>query len=141
MGGSSDALIQMGLALLLGGLLGLERRVHGRWADVRTHMLVSMGAALFMAVGHAVAPGSTEITRIVQGIAAGVGFLGAGTILKLSDRLEVKGLTTASSIWLAAGVGTAAGCGAYRVAIGATVMSVVVLVALRPLEKRFGRRG
>jgi putative Mg2+ transporter-C (MgtC) family protein len=103
-------------------------------------MMVAMGAAMFMAVGKHVAPGSDDITRVVQGIAAGVGFLGAGTILKLSDQLEVKGLTTASSIWLSAGVGTAAGCGAYGLALGATVISVAVLVVLRPLEKKLERR-
>ncbi len=129
------------VALVLGGLVGVERQVHGRWADARTHMIVSMAAAMFVAAGMTLAPGSPEITRVLQGVAAGVGFLGAGTILKLSDQIEVKGLTTASSIWLSAAVGTAAGAQLYALAIAGTVMSLLVLILLRPLEKWFQRRG
>ena len=87
--------------------MGLEREIHRRWgAGLRTHMLVAIGAALFVLAGDSLTHHSTEATtRIVQGIAAGIGFIGAGTILKLTERQEVKGLTTAGSLWLAAGVG------------------------------------
>lgn len=131
-------LIRIGVAVALGGLIGLERQVHGHWAGLRTHIAVALGSAVFVMLGIGIAPSPMpDTTRVIQGIAAGVGFLGAGTILKLSDQMEVKGLTTASSIWLTAAIGTAAGLGMYRVAITTSVMAIVVLALLRPLEKRF----
>jgi len=109
-----DAILRLGVATGLGGLLGIERHLHGRWAGLRTHMLVAMAAAMFAIAGHVISAGDqAQVTRVIQGIAAGIGFLGAGTILKLSDQLEVKGLTTATSVWLAAALGTAAGLALY----------------------------
>lgn len=131
-------LIQLSLAALLGGSIGLERQINGHWAGLRTHMAVSMGAAIYVMVASGLAPApQPDATRVVQGIAAGIGFLGAGTILKLSDKLEVKGLTTASSIWLAAALGTATGLSRFSLAISASVLSLSILFLLRPLEKRF----
>ena len=90
--------------------------------------------------GLGLADGSPEaISRVVQGVAAGIGFLGAGTILKLSDTVEVKGLTTAASIWLAAALGTSAGLKMVELALAGLVVSVIVLAMLRPIDKRFGR--
>jgi putative Mg2+ transporter-C (MgtC) family protein len=131
-----DAILRLGAASLLGGLMGVERQLSGHWAGMRTHMLVALGSAVFVIAGQRNGP-SGDASRVIQGIAAGIGFLGAGTILKLSDRLEVIGLTTASSIWLAAAVGTATGLGFYTLSIGATVLSLVVLAILLPLERRF----
>ena len=131
-------LIQLALAAVLGGSLGLERQVKGHWAGLRTHRAVSMGAAIYVMVATGIAPApQPDATRVVQGIAAGIGFLGAGTILKLSDKLEVKGLTTASSIWLAAALGTATGLSRISLAISAAILSLSILFVLRPLEKRF----
>ncbi len=137
-----DATLRLTVAVVLGGLIGIERQVHGRWAGARTHMMVAMGAAIFIMAGQlAAGEGSQrDVTRIVQGIAAGVGFLGAGTILKLSDRMEVKGLTTATSIWLSAALGTVAGLSHYPLAAAGTVVSLLVLAMLRPLEKSFDAR-
>jgi len=133
-----DVLTRMLVAIVLGGLLGAEREVHGRWAGFRTHMMVSMGAAMFVMAGTGIASlSSSDLTRVVQGIATGVGFLGAGTILKLSDKMEVKGLTTASSIWLAAAVGTATGLGQYGLAVAGAVVAFAVLGLLRPIDKIF----
>jgi putative Mg2+ transporter-C (MgtC) family protein len=130
----ADEWLRLGLAALLGGTVGLERQIHGHWAGLRTHIGVAVGAAAFVLIGHYLgSPG--DVTRIVQGIAAGIGFLGAGTILKLSEQLEVKGLTTASSIWLTAAVGTAAGLAKFSLAINTTILTVIVLAALRPVEK------
>ena len=123
----------------LGGLIGVERQMSGHWAGLRTHMMVALGSAIFVIAGQRVGPDG-DSTRVIQGIAAGIGFLGAGTILKLSDRMEVVGLTTASSIWLAAAVGTSAGLGLYTLGIAATVLSLVVLAVLLPLEKKFFER-
>ncbi len=131
-----DACIVLTMAGALGGILGLERQVHGRWVGFRTHMSVAMGAAMFMLVALVAAKEFLpDATRAVQGIATGIGFIGAGTILKLADRLEVKGLTTASSVWLSAAVGTACGMKQFGVAVAGTLLAVVVLAILRPVEK------
>ncbi len=133
-----DTLLRVGVAAFLGGLVGVERQVHGQWADLRTYMTVAMGSAIFVVAGLGVAPAPwPDATRVVQGVAAGVGFIGAGTILKLKDSLEVKGLTTAGAIWLAASVGTAAGLAMYELAVAGTLVSLFVLGVVRPLEKRF----
>ena len=142
-----DILIRLGVSILIGGLIGLERQLHGRWAGMRTHMMVSMGAAMFTIAGLEVAKGDLpDTTRVIQGIAAGIGFLGAGTILKLSNQLEVKGLTTASAIWLTAANGTATGLGHgatglghWWLAGGGTVGSLLILALLRPIDKWFTR--
>lgn len=133
--------IRLGVAAVLGGIIGLERHVHGHWAGIRTHIAVSLGAAAFTLAALGIAPAPLpDATRVIQGIAAGVGFLGAGTILKLSDQLEVKGLTTASSIWLTAGIGTAAGLSRFSLAVSTTIIALLVLGVLRPIEKKFPGR-
>ena len=141
--GICDLVLRLLSAAVLGGIVGIERQLHGRWAGRRTHMTVAMGAATFTVLALTVAgeDSKADTTRVIQGIAAGIGFLGAGTILKLSDQLEVKGLTTASAIWLAAAVGTAAGLAEYSVAVAATLITLAILALLRPLEKRFERRS
>jgi putative Mg2+ transporter-C (MgtC) family protein len=123
-------------AAVLGGLVGLEREVHHHPAGLRTHILVSLGAALFVLAGLSIAGNADALTRVIQGIAAGIGFIGAGTILKLTDRLEVKGLTTAASIWLAAAVGVAAGSKLYVLAASGTFVSLVVLGVLGRWEAK-----
>jgi putative Mg2+ transporter-C (MgtC) family protein len=133
-----DMLGRLGMAVLVGGLVGMERRIHGRWADLRTYVFVSVAAAIFVIIGEYALPGDhPDVSRIIQGIATGVGFLGAGTILKLSDQVEIKGITTASSIWLAAALGTASGLRLYLLALVGAVLSLLVLIGLRPVEKKF----
>src|SRR5262245_10564312 len=139
-----EVLTPLGTALMLGGLLGLEREVRGhvrgRSAGLRTHMLVSLGAAMFVSTCLSVSQNSaSDVSRVIQGIAAGVGFIGAGTILKLTDQMEVKGLTTASTVWLAAATGTAAGARLYLVAVCGTLLAVPVLTVLGFLERRYER--
>lgn len=136
-----DLLLRLAVAAGAGGLLGFEREIRGRWAGLRTHMLVAMGAAAFMAASAQISGDTApEISRVMQGVAAGIGFIGAGTILQLSDRLQVKGLTTAGSIWLAAALGAAAGLQLYALAAAGTLIAILVLVLLRPLDKWFERR-
>jgi putative Mg2+ transporter-C (MgtC) family protein len=133
---------RVGAAALLGGALGFERGWKGRAAGLRTHMMVSIGCAVFVLTGLEVAGEQREAaTRAIQGIAAGIGFLGAGTILKLDREMEVIGLTTASSIWLAAALGTAAGLGAYTMAIVTVLISLFVLVVLGWIEDYFELEG
>ena len=118
------------LAALLGGVVGFERARTGKDAGLRTHMLVSLGAALFAmaALDVGVEPG--DVSRVIQGVAAGVGFLGAGAILKLSDREEIRGLTTAAGIWMTAATGLAVGLGRYGLALISVVLSWMILALL-----------
>jgi putative Mg2+ transporter-C (MgtC) family protein len=141
-----DDVIRLTVAAVLGGVLGFEREYHGHWAGLRTHMMVAVGAAVFTMCGLLITTDSPEhLTRVIQGVATGIGFLGAGTILKLGDEVRIKGLTTASSIWLAAALGTCAGMGNYALAAATLCVGFFVLVVLRPLEKslltRSSRRG
>src|SRR3954470_3608531 len=137
----SDDLLRIGAAALLGGVIGLERQWKGHWAGLRTHMMVTIGAAIFVIAGTtAGGHGSDGPSRVIQGVAAGIGFLGAGTILKLGERMEIKGLTTASSIWLAAALGIAAGLAEYALATAAAAISLFVLAFLPPVEKFLERR-
>lgn len=136
-----DDLARIGAAALLGGAIGLEREWKGHWAGLRTHMMVAIGCAIFVIGGLEVAGDQQDsVTRVIQGIASGIGFLGAGTILKLDQKQEIKGLTTASSIWLAAALGTIAGLAEYALAIASALISLFVLGVLGPMEKYFERR-
>lgn len=121
------------LAALLGGVLGLEREHSGKAAGVRTHMLVAMGAALFVLVPQLGGAGDDAMSRVVQGIVAGLGFLCAGTILKSGDLSHVKGLTTAAGIWLTAAIGITVGLGKEATAVLATVLALVILFAVPKL--------
>ena len=137
----SDDLTRIAVAALLGGVIGLEREWKGHWAGLRTHILVATGCAIFIIAGMGIVGRESEaVTRVVQGIASGVGFLGAGTILKLDQKEQIKGLTTAGSIWLSAALGTAAGSGEYALASAAAIVSLFVLGVLGPLEKFLERR-
>lgn len=111
------------LAGLLGGLIGYDRGQRGSDAGVRTHVLVALGALVFTAASAEVSSGVGEA---VKGIAAGVGFLGAGTILKQPGQHRVRGLTTAAGIWITAAVGLAVAAGAWLLAIAATILCLCV---------------
>ena len=117
-------------------MIGLQReRVHST-AGLRTHMLVSVGAAFFVLAAIESGASATDVSRVIQGLVAGVGFLGAGAILKVGDREEVHGLTTAASIWLIAAVGTGAGLGhLWLPALGAA-FGWIILGPIGRLEKR-----
>ena len=126
---------RLGLAGLLGALLGVQReRVH-KAAGLRTHVLVGLGSALFVLAEVESGADAAAISRVVQGVVAGIGFLGAGTILKIGDRVEVHGLTTAASIWVTAAVGVAAGMGHVWLAAVATVLGWVALGPLWRYER------
>jgi putative Mg2+ transporter-C (MgtC) family protein len=126
--------VRLAMAGFLGGLLGWEREHAGKAAGVRTHMLVAMGAALFVLVAQQAGIGPTETSRVLQGIIAGVGFLGAGTILKGDAENQVKGLTTAAGIWLTAAIGVAAGLGQEATAVLTTALALVVLWLIPSLQ-------
>src|SRR4029450_8392702 len=116
-----ESLVQVVLRLmgaaLLGGLLGLQRERRGKEAGVRTHMLVALGSALFVLVPLQAGSGPEDLSRVIQGGVAGVGFLCAGTILKVTSEDQVRGLTTAAGIWLTAAIGIAVGLGRETTAV------------------------
>jgi putative Mg2+ transporter-C (MgtC) family protein len=120
------------LAALLGGLLGMEREHKGKAAGVRTHMLVAMGSALFVLASQQAGFDTDDVSRVIQGVIAGVGFLGAGAILKLDDEEKVKGLTTAAGIWMTAAIGVAAGMGREATAVLSTLLALAIF-SLMPL--------
>ncbi len=133
--------LRLVIAAVLGGVIGLERELRGHWAGLRTHMMVAAGACVFIIAGEEIAGKDVAaMTRIIQGVATGIGFLGAGTILKLSDLREIQGLTTASSIWLAAALGSAAGLAEYELAAAGLCVSLFVLGVLGPVENKLARR-
>lgn len=123
------------LATALGAVIGYEREARGKDAGLRTHMLVSLGAALFVLVPVTSEMETADVSRVMQGIISGIGFLGAGTILKQSGNLEVKGLTTAASIWVAAAVGMSAGYGREATAVASTLVALFVLSVIGRLER------
>jgi len=121
---------------VLGGLIGAQReRVHSA-AGFRTHILVALGSALFVLAGREAGFSSADTSRVVQGVVAGIGFLGAGTILKLADRGEVHGLTTAATIWVTAAVGVAAALSQLWLAGIAAVLTWAILALAIRLESR-----
>lgn len=122
--------LRLTAAAVLGGLLGLEREHKGKAAGVRTHMLVSMGAAMFVLAAQQAGIDAADNSRVLQGIIAGVGFLGAGTILKGDAESQVKGLTTAAGIWLTAAIGVAAGLGLEFTALLATGLALLIFWAV-----------
>ena len=119
--------LRLMLAALLGGLLGLERENKGKAAGVRTHMLVAMGAALFVLIPQQAGILPADLSRVIQGVVAGIGFLCAGSILKSEDEDRVRGLTTAAGMWLTAAIGMAAGLGREATAVISTALALAVL--------------
>lgn len=131
---------RMSVALLLGALIGWDRERRDADAGLRTHMLVALGAALFVMVPAESGMGSDELSRVIQGIVSGIGFLGAGAVLKLGSEGRIHGLTTAATVWATAAVGMSAGLGREGTAVLATVFILLVLVWLRRLEVRKANR-
>lgn len=119
--------VRLTVAAFLGGVLGYERERSGKAAGLRTHMLVALGAALFVLIPLNAGMPVSELSRVIQGIVTGIGFIGGGAILKQVDQNEIKGLTTAAGLWLTAAVGTAAGMGREASAILGTFLALVIL--------------
>jgi putative Mg2+ transporter-C (MgtC) family protein len=124
------------LAAVLGGVLGYEREHQGKAAGIRTHMLVAIGAALFVLVPQQGGMLIADQSRVIQGIVTGIGFLGAGAIIKHRSEDDVKGLTTAAGVWLTAAIGIACGLGRESTAILSTLLALVVLAIVPNLVDR-----
>lgn len=136
---ATRVVLRLFLAALLGGLLGFEREQHGKAAGVRTHMLVALGAALFVLVPQMAGAEHDAMSRVIQGLTAGIGFLCAGTILKRDRMDEVKGLTTAAGLWSTTAIGVTVGLGFEATALLAALVIVAILNLLPHLLGRFDR--
>lgn len=134
-----DLLLHLCLAIVLGGAIGLERELQHKAAGLRTNILICVGAVLFTELSIAMSSASGDPARIAAQIVTGVGFLGAGTIIQ--GRGIVTGLTTAATMWLVAAIGMAVGFGALLEATGATLLVLLVLSLLRPIERVIANRS
>jgi putative Mg2+ transporter-C (MgtC) family protein len=124
---TTRVLLRLMLAAVLGGILGYEREHHGKAAGFRTHMLVAMGAALFVLVPQQGGMAVEDLSRVMQGVIAGIGFLGAGAIIKNHSEENVQGLTTAAGVWMTAAIGIACGLGRETTAVISTALALAVL--------------
>lgn len=132
-GVTSDELLSLAFAVLLGGVIGFEREWNGKPAGLRTNILICLGATLLTIVARQLAPTTDGATRVVQGIVTGIGFLGAGAIIQSGD--GVHGRTTAASIWLVTSIGVACGSGLYGLATIVTAMMLLTLLGLLPITR------
>jgi putative Mg2+ transporter-C (MgtC) family protein len=139
----AEIIIRLGLSLILGGIIGLERQIRLSTAGLRTHILVSLGSCLIMLTSLYIFDiykneANLDPARIAAGVITGIGFLGAGTIIR--DREGIKGLTTAASLWVVAGIGLATGCGFYKATLFTTILALITLFFLRYVERiMFGK--
>ncbi|MGD9587745.1 MAG: MgtC/SapB family protein [Pyrinomonadaceae bacterium] len=125
-------------SLILGAVVGLQREWSGKPAGLRTHILVSMGTTLVVVACLSIDIGNDGISRVIQGIVTGIGFIGAGAILKQSQKMEVHGLTTAAGVWLTAAAGVAIGLGRTGIAFIGIAAGIAVLSLLGRFEVRMG---
>ena len=128
--------VRLVAALLAGGIIGLQREVSGKAAGLRTHMLVCAGTTLFVLAALDTGMEQDAMSRVIQGLVTGIGFLGAGAILKVESSSQIKGLTTAAGIWMTAALGIAIGVGQLGTAAIGTVFAWFVLAILIKLDKR-----
>ncbi len=140
---TTQVILRLLLAAVLGGLLGLQREHQGKEAGVRTHMLVALGSALFVLVPLHAGADTADLSRVTQGVIAGVGFLCAGTILKVSNSSQsedqVRGLTTAAGIWLTAAIGIAIGMGREMTGLLSAMMALAILALEGPIRRLVGK--
>lgn len=134
-------LIRVIAAILLGAVLGIERERAGKPAGLRTHMIVCLGTAVVVLACTEVNMGLDGLSRVIQGIVTGIGFIGAGTILKLQEQREIQGLTTAAGLWMTAAIGVAVGLGALGLAVIGTVLTLLVLALEHVLNSRLTRKN
>lgn len=132
--------VRLMMAALLGGLLGYERERSGKSAGLRTHILVALGACLFVLAPLQAGMEINDLSRVMQGVIAGIGFLGAGAIIKFSDERRIRGLTTSAGIWLTAAIGITAGMGRETTALFTTLLALFVLHVLHRVERRMEQR-
>jgi len=128
-------IIRLVVATLLGAAVGIQRESAGKPAGFRTHILVSLGTSVFVITCSGIGMSLDGLSRVIQGIITGIGFIGAGSILKLSEEKEIQGLTTAAGIWMTAAIGVAVGLGSLGVAVLSTLFILIILSLAGQLEK------
>lgn len=133
--------VRLVIAVLLGGIVGWNRERRRTAAGLRTHMMVALGSALFVLVPQQAGMHLADMSRVLQGVVAGIGFLGAGAIIKFESKEQIKGLTTAAGIWATAAIGIAAGMGREALAVLSTVLALVILGVLPRFERAIARNG
>jgi len=133
-------LIRVIAATLLGAIVGLEREKAGKPAGLRTHILVSLGTAIVVLACSGSGMDMDGLSRVIQGIVTGIGFVGAGSILKLSDQRDIQGLTTAAGLWMTAAIGVAVGLGSLGLALIGTFLTLIVLGLIGSIEARAEKR-
>ena len=131
--------VRLIVAMIFGAVIGIQRERAGKPAGLRTHMLVSSGAAVFLIASGEFGMDPDSISRVIQGLVTGIGFLGAGAILKLYDKRAVEGLTTAAGIWMTAALGVAVGLGRFGLALVATLLAWMTLSLVRQLENMLNK--
>ena len=134
-------MLRLMVAAVLSGIIGIQRERAGKPAGLRTHMLVALGAAMFVLAGTESGMPVSEVSRIIQGIATGIGFIGAGAILKGKEEHEITGLTTAAGIWMTAAVGITAALGLWGLATVSVLISWLILSVVGAVEARLERRS
>ncbi len=132
--------VRLVMAALLGAILGFEREQQGKAAGLRTHMLVSVGSAIFVLVPLQIGVQPAELTRVIQGMVTGVGFIGAGMILKSDDASRVRGLTTAAGLWMTSAIGMTAGLGQETSAVLCTLLVLIVFALMPRVARVFDRK-
>lgn len=133
--------VRLVVALLLGAIVGYQREKAGKAAGLRTHMLVAMATTLFVLAGVSAELSAEGISRVIQGVATGIGFIGTGAIIKLSEKREIHGLTTAASVWMTSALGVAVGLGRIGIAILCVALTWIVLSLVGQFERRLGLSG
>lgn len=128
-------LIRVVVAIVLGGIVGIQREHAGKPAGVRTHMLVCLGTAVVVLACAGMGMQQDAQSRVIQGIVTGVGFIGAGSILKLSQERDIQGLTTAAGLWMTAAIGIACGVGTIGIALLSAVLTVILLALAGVIER------
>jgi putative Mg2+ transporter-C (MgtC) family protein len=134
-------LIRLIASVFLGAVIGLQRERVGKPAGIKTHILATLGTTVFVLACTGYGMSSDGLSRVIQGIVTGIGFLGAGAILKLDEKRDIKGLTTAASIWISAAIGVAVGLGGLGLALLATILTLIVLAVLGKFELRVVKNG